>query len=102
MSDLYTPPEAYVGDVVMWHDGRDAGANGYPAIVTGTGLGGIVDLAVVLKQSFGFLPKSGVRYHEDPDKRAINNTEDGVWSLTERAKQMRAHAANKLPPAKPR
>jgi hypothetical protein len=104
MSDEYTAPEVFTGDTVIWHDGRTVTDRGYAAIVTATGLNGVVDLTAFPVGAIGGLPRSGVRYHEDPDKRAINNTEDGVWSLTERAKRFATHEARvkTLPPAKPR
>lgn len=89
---------------MLWHDGRSVNDKPYAAIVTAGGLNGVVDLLAFPLGSYGGLPKSGVRFHEDPDKRAIHNTEDGVWSLTERAKRaaVQAHRVNTLPPAKPR
>ena len=104
MSDEFVAPEVFKGDSVIWHDGRDANAHGFPAIVTEVGLHGVIDVHVFPPQAYNGFPRSGVRYHEDPDKRVINNTEDGVWSLTERAKRqgLVAERVKTLPPAKPR
>ena len=84
MSESWTPPKVYKGDSVIWHDGHDATDAGFAAFVTSTGRDGIVDLIAFPTSAFNGIPKSGVRFHEDPNKQAIHNQQDGVWSWTER------------------
>jgi len=80
------PPKYYKGDVVLWHDGLDASARSFVALVTECGKDGLVDLYVIPTSAYNGFPKSGVRHAEDPNKHAIHNQDDGVWSETERAK----------------
>ena len=97
MSDSWSAPDVYQGDIILWHDGHNATATGFTALVTSTGRDGIVDLIAFPSSAYNGIPKSGVRYHEDPNKHAIHSQEDGVWSFTERYKNR-----NRLAPAKPR
>lgn len=85
MASDWKAPYVCQGDIVLWYDGPDAKAHPFAAIVTKVdGQPGMVDVLAFPTSAYNGIPHSGVRHANDPNKRAIENQADGVWTHTER------------------
>ena len=76
-------PKVSVAQTVLWYDGNDTKARPYPALVTGVGKEGIIDVYVYPVMYNNGFPKNGCRHADDPNKRAIETSTDGVWTHNE-------------------
>lgn len=84
--DDFTMPEIRPGQVVLWFSSR-TGTDATPAIVQSVA-DRMLDLLVLPAGSANGLPRGGVRHKDDPNHRAIDNADMGVWDYTDTDKDL--------------
>lgn len=99
-------PTARVGDIVLWHPHADAGADGFPAIVTKVGSETLM-LNVADPNNHNFFLRDGVRHVTDKRAKTPELLEQGGWDHTPQTKEYiefkksyldRVNQANKVDP----